>query len=521
MLIEVKRRGHVQSMTYEELEQRIIEGDIRAETPVRYELLTGDRFVPAGELELFGALADPGKMAFRTNLSRRGVPLVTAILAGVQLRLYLASWAPEGEPWLQQELTNWAPAILEQGEVWRLLSYGMVHTWFPHLLFNMLFMVYTGYHLERAVGRANLVLIFAGSVVTGGMLSMAMSMDRPSLGSSGGVFGMLAAGVIVGWKYWEAIPASARKYFGGALAWYLGYSLLSGLRSEGTDNWSHLGGLLGGGLVMTLLRPEVLDPGARHNRLVRRGTVALLLAASLALGLFGPRLVPLTPVEQDGWSLSRPAYWKEGWTFTGDRGWFSPLLDANLSAATTVHPRPIDADEAADKLVDRIASGGRAPLVLSRQAVEVDGWQARRIAMRFDLSDQPQHLTALVLTRGVYEHRLQFQVLEAQADRQAPLASRLLDAVVLEEPPELAAARRKVEAAALAGVPTTVPGLPAAESAAQEAARKAIMDCVKGGCGVPLAQALDVQAKISGDFMVTPTCMGGVVGTDFQKTMKI
>lgn len=443
MLIEVKRRGHVQRMTYEELEQRIIEGDIVARTPVRFDLVTGDRFLPAGELELFQALADPSRMAFRANLSHRGMPIVTALLVGVQLRLYLASWSPEAESWLQRELTNWAPAILEQGEVWRLLSYGLLHIWFPHLLFNMLFLVYTGYHLERAIGRANLVLVYFGSVITGGLLSMAMSLDRPSLGASGGVFGLLAAGVVVGWKHWDAIPARARKYFGGALAWYIGYSLLSGLRSEGTDNWSHLGGLLGGGLLMTLLEPEVLTRYQRSNRLVRRGAGAVLAAVLLTVGLAGPRLVPLNLVEQDGWSLTRPAYWKEGWTFTGDRGWFSPMLEANLSAATTVHSRPVSAAEAADKLVDRVGSGGRSPQVLSRQAVHVEEWDAERLELQFDLSGETQHLTALVLARGAYEHRVQFQVLASQSDRQAPLADRLLSTVVLEDPPELGIARRR------------------------------------------------------------------------------
>ena len=443
MLIEVKRRGHVQRMTYEELEQRIIEGDIVAATPIRFDLVTGDRFLPAGELELFQALADPSRMAFRANLSHRGTPLVTAILVGVQLRLYLASWSPVAESWLQRELTNWAPAILEQGEVWRLLSYGLLHIWFPHLLFNMLFLVYTGYHLERAIGRANLLLVYFGSVISGGVLSMVMSMDRPSLGASGGVFGLLAAGVVVGWKHWDAIPPRARKYFGGALAWYIGYSLLSGLRSEGTDNWSHLGGLLGGGLLMTLLEPEVLTRFQRSNRLVRRGASAVLAAVLLALGLAGPRLVPLSPVEQDGWTLTRPAYWKEGWTFTGDRGWFSPMLEANLSAATTVHSRPVTAALAADKLVDRVGSGGRSPQVLSRETVQVDGWDAQRLELRFDLSGETQHLTALVLARGAYEHRVQFQVLDSQASRQRPLTDRLLATLLIEDPPELGIARRR------------------------------------------------------------------------------
>lgn len=443
MYVEVKRGGHVQRMTYEELEQRIIEGDIGERTPVRFDLVTAGRFVPAGELELFQTLADPGRMAFRQNLSRRGLPLLTAVLVGVQLRLYLSSFNPETEGWLQRELTNWAPAILEHGEVWRLVSYGLLHTWLPHLLFNMLFLVYTGYHLERAIGRSSLLLVFFGSSITGGLLSMAMSMERPSLGASGGVFGMLAAGVVVGWKYWELIPEASRRYFGGALAWYIGYSLLTGIRSEGTDNWSHLGGLIGGAVIMTLLQPEVI--AQRANRRVRAAVVAALSAVLVTLVLVGPRLVPFSEVAQDGWSMGRPAYWKEGWTFTGDRGWFSPMLDANLSAATTVHPRPVTSEEAAQNLVDRIRSGGREAALLSQEEVMLDGWKAQRLVLTFSLSDEPQHLVALVVARGIYEHRIQFQALAPQAGRRQPLAERVLASVQLDEPPDLVEARQRVE----------------------------------------------------------------------------
>lgn len=439
MLVEVKRGGHVQRMTYEELEQRITEGDIGPRTPVRFELVTGQAFVPAGELELFQALADPGRMAFRDNLTHRGLPLVTAALVGVQLRIYLSSFVPATEAWLQRELTNWAPAILEGGESWRLYSYGLVHTWSGHILFNLLFLVYTGYHLERAVGRANLLLLFFGSSMAGGLLSMAMSMDRPSLGASGGVFGMLAAGVVVGWKYWESIPEASRRYFGGALAWYIGYSLLSGLRSEGVDNWSHLGGLIGGAALMTFLQPEVIDP--RRNRRVRALVLAGMLAVTLGLPLVGSRLVPLVPASQDGWTVGRPSYWKEGWTFTGDRGWFSPMLDANLSAATTVHTRPLRVEDATESLIDRIRSGGRQAEMVSRTALTLQGWPAERVELRFQLSDEEQHLVALVVVRGVFEHRIQFQSLGVEAARRQPLAERVLDSLRIEDPPELALAR--------------------------------------------------------------------------------
>jgi len=80
---------------------------------------------------------------------------------------------------------------------------------------------------------------------------------------------------------------------------------------------------------------------------------------------------------------------------------------------------------------------------------------------------------------------------------------------------------RKVETGALAGVPTEVAGLSGSGNPAVEAARKAIMDSIQASCGVPLAEALEVQAKHSAGFMTTKTCQKGVVGAAFMKTMAI
>jgi hypothetical protein len=38
---------------------------------------------------------------------------------------------------------------------------------------------------------------------------------------------------------------------------------------------------------------------------------------------------------------------------------------------------------------------------------------------------------------------------------------------------------------------------------------------------VPLAEALDIQARHSGDFMTTKACLGGVIGGMYKKTVKI
>ena len=139
MIVELQYRGHIQQMVYEEFEARVRDGEIAPEIPVRFEAVTGDDFVPAGELELYQELFNPQRRAFRDKLIKPGLPIITAILVGVQIRIYLMSWSPEIETWLQSDWTNWAPAILEQAEIYRLITYGLLHTSFTHLLFNLLY----------------------------------------------------------------------------------------------------------------------------------------------------------------------------------------------------------------------------------------------------------------------------------------------------------------------------------------------------------------------------------------------
>jgi membrane associated rhomboid family serine protease len=443
LIVEVQRRTRVQQMPYEDFERRIRDGEIDARTPVRFELVTGTEFVPAGDLELFQALADPRRMAFRKNLLTRGVPIITALLVGVQIRIYLTSWSPDTDLWLQETFTNWAPAIYEQGEVWRLLTYGLLHVSFTHLLFNLCFLAYVGYHLERAIGRSNLLLLYFGSVFAGGLLSITMAPDRPSLGASGGIFGLIAAAVVVGWKHWESIPIRARKYFGWALAPYLGFSILSGIQAENVDNWSHFGGLLAGVALVTILEPEALVAKGGGNRRRRWATIGLIGLLALGVGRWGGWLIPLEQDVGTGWVVERPVYWGPGWTFTGDRGWFSPTLQATLSATTTVHPRPLTADEAADSLIERIGSGSRDPEVRVREHIELGQQDARRLVLRFDLSGEEQEVIAFVTTRGVFEHRVQFQSVAARSGTYAPLVRRIAESVRFAEVEELAQARNR------------------------------------------------------------------------------
>ena len=79
---------------------------------------------------------------------------------------------------------------------------------------------------------------------------------------------------------------------------------------------------------------------------------------------------------------------------------------------------------------------------------------------------------------------------------------------------------RRLDEGMLEGIPADV-GVPASDSPATEAARTAIMHAIRDSCGVPLSDALDVQARHSADFIVTPFCTEGSIGAEYLKTMMV
>ena len=446
VIIELQYSGHTQRMVYEEFERRVRDGEVPPELLVRFEAVTGDQFVPVGELEFYGQLVDPGRRAFRDRMSRPGLPILTAILVGIQLRIYLASWAPGTDDWLQDSWTNWAPGILERGEVYRLFSYGFLHLGFTHLLFNLTFLAYTGYNLERALGRLNLAVLFLFSVFLGGTLSMWMAPGQPSLGASGGDFGLIAAAVVFGWKHSDDIPICARTKFGWALVPYLAFSLISGLSAENVDNWGHLGGLIGGALLMTALSPETSERNQIRNQWVRRSTYVITLGLMIGLSFLGTRLIPLKDHAVGSWTVPVPSYWREGWTFTGDRGWFSPTSDATMVVTRTVHDRPVTPADAVDKLVDRIRSAGSEASVIDRGPIKVAGVDGERVTALFSLAGEPMVIRAVVLTRGVVAFRAHVQARAGLLDTYGPVLDRAVAHAQLAVPEELEEARAWVQA---------------------------------------------------------------------------
>jgi enoyl-CoA hydratase/carnithine racemase/3-hydroxyacyl-CoA dehydrogenase len=80
--------------------------------------------------------------------------------------------------------------------------------------------------------------------------------------------------------------------------------------------------------------------------------------------------------------------------------------------------------------------------------------------------------------------------------------------------------RRAVAEGVLADVAASLPSLRDVD-AGGEAARKAILASVQGSCGVPLSEALAVQARHSGAFMASPECLAGAIGSAYKRTTAV
>ncbi|MEO0605650.1 MAG: rhomboid family intramembrane serine protease, partial [Myxococcota bacterium] len=204
ILVRIRIGDGVETLSWEEWEARVRSGRIHAGTEVQFEPVTGDAYERAGDLEMYRSLRGEERQAWQTGLATATVPLLTALLVGIQVRLWWFGgglWGTTGFPEIELLQVSWGiretSAIFEDGESWRMLTMGFLHTDPLHIASNTVFLAFAAYNLERTIGRANLAVLYVAAVIGGSVLSCAFGPETPSLGASGGVYGLIAAMVTV------------------------------------------------------------------------------------------------------------------------------------------------------------------------------------------------------------------------------------------------------------------------------------------------------------------------------------
>lgn len=178
-------------------------------------------------------------------MNRRGRPLVTYTLIGLNVIVYLAMTFLGGS---QNTLLLVAfgakvnPLII-QGQWWRLLSPMFIHIGLEHLVLNIVTLYFIGLQIEALFGKWRFLTIYLVSGLGGNIASFAFS-PSISAGASTAIFGLFGAFLMLGESFREEpyIRATAKQFL-------ILVILNLGLGFTGIDIAGHLGGLLAGFLM--------------------------------------------------------------------------------------------------------------------------------------------------------------------------------------------------------------------------------------------------------------------------------
>ena len=141
--------------------------------------------------------------------------------------------------------------------VWQLFSYGFLHGDFYHILFNMFMLWMFGKELAIIMGPQKFLFYYLTCIMGAGIIQLAIAgmqgLYYPTLGASGGVFGLLLAFGLafpnrMVMLMFPPIPMKA-KYLvilAGAMELYFGVSGTS----PDIANFAHLGGMIFGFLLL-------------------------------------------------------------------------------------------------------------------------------------------------------------------------------------------------------------------------------------------------------------------------------
>ena len=140
---------------------------------------------------------------------------------------------------------------------WQLVSYGFLHGSFNHLFFNMFAVWMFGTPLERTWGSQRFLSYYGACVVGAAVIQLLVQLFEggvyPTIGASGGVFGLLLAYGVM-WPnnkiflLFFPVPVPA-KWF---VLIYGGIELLLGLSRAmpGIAHFAHLGGMIFGAALL-------------------------------------------------------------------------------------------------------------------------------------------------------------------------------------------------------------------------------------------------------------------------------
>jgi len=181
-------------------------------------------------------------------LARRGIvipsdAIVTRIIIALNVIVFLITVAqgtglnhPGGS--LFDKWILYGP-LVHHGDWWRLITAAFLHANWLHIAFNMYALWWLGSVIEGAIGSARFLLLYLASGLAGSAGALVLDPNKPVVGASGAIFGILGAGLILEWR------TSGRLLGSFATLLLINLAITFGFRSF-ISVGGHVGGLIGG-----------------------------------------------------------------------------------------------------------------------------------------------------------------------------------------------------------------------------------------------------------------------------------
>lgn len=147
---------------------------------------------------------------------------------------------------------------IRRGEQVRMISSAFLHANTQHLIFNMLSLFFFANSVIDRLGIVNFAIIYAGSLITGNLLSYYFHKDEyhySAVGASGAVMGIVYAGILLN-------PGMTINFFIPGWLFGIGYMLYTiyGMvkRNDNIGHDAHFGGAIGGYIITLAIVPVLL-----------------------------------------------------------------------------------------------------------------------------------------------------------------------------------------------------------------------------------------------------------------------
>jgi membrane associated rhomboid family serine protease len=219
--------------------------------------------------------------AARVRVARaQGVAIATGAIVALNVLVFLIELA-QGVTITGQDLggsqvvRDYAlyGAGVADGEWYRMITSAFLHAGLFHIGFNMWLLWVLGGALERYAGPVRLLILYFAAVLWGAAGALVVNPDALTIGASGGVFGLMAALLLLERQKGVAL-------LGSSIAGLLVLNLVISFVLPGISIGGHIGGIIGGAAAGFALSGF----GRGHLAYGRLGLTEIATSAAVIVG---------------------------------------------------------------------------------------------------------------------------------------------------------------------------------------------------------------------------------------------